>query len=214
MTIKDVIAIWALKANKNILDFFATSDIDSRLNAEDLMYTMIRRHGSAFPLITDSIALKTASDSWWKTHKNSITRIIDALYAEYNPIENYDKTEDNTRTNKGTRKDVGNETNDTRIEHTINENEKINVSAFDSETYQPKEENTTSGTNTDKHDIKNNKTNTQTDDFIETIKNRTHGNIGVTTNQQMIESELQLRITNIYDRIIDSWAYDFTLGVY
>lgn len=214
MTIKDVIVIWALKANKEVTDFFATSEIDVRLNAEDLTYTLIRRHGNAFPLITDSSALKLASDSWWKTHKNAIKKIIDALYAEYNPIENYDKTEDITRTNKGTRKDVGNETNDINIVHTISENEKLNVSAFDSENYQPKEENTTSGTNTDKHDAKNNKTNTQTDDFTETLKNRTHGNIGVTTNQQMIESELQLRITNVYDRIIDSWAYDFTLGIY
>lgn len=42
-----------------------------------------------------------------------------------------------------------------------------------------------------------------------------HGNIGVTTNQQMIEEELKLRNRyNIYDIIADSFKKDFCLMVY
>ena len=60
------------------------------------------------------------------------------------------------------------------------------VSAFDSSSYQPHDKNT--GT--------------------------VDGNIGVTTSQQMIESELRLRYNNIYNMIADIYVKELFVAVY
>lgn len=43
---------------------------------------------------------------------------------------------------------------------------------------------------------------------------RTHGNIGVTTSQQMIQSEREVAMFNIYDIIAESFVENFCLMVY
>lgn len=43
---------------------------------------------------------------------------------------------------------------------------------------------------------------------------RLHGNIGVTTSQQMLESELQIAEWNLYDHITDLFLSEFVLPVY
>ena len=51
--------------------------------------------------------------------------------------------------------------------------------------------------------------------FTETETNRIHGNIGVTTNQQMLESELDLyRNFQIYDQIADTFKLELCVFVY
>ena len=46
------------------------------------------------------------------------------------------------------------------------------------------------------------------------IERRTHGNIGVTTNQEMIEAELKLRRYDIYNIISNEFLDKFCIGVY
>lgn len=43
---------------------------------------------------------------------------------------------------------------------------------------------------------------------------RIHGNIGVTTSQQMLEAELQLGYWNIYEKITELFLQEFTIPVY
>lgn len=45
-------------------------------------------------------------------------------------------------------------------------------------------------------------------------KGRTHGNIGVTTSQQMLESELDIARWNLYEHITDIFLAEFVLPVY
>ena len=42
----------------------------------------------------------------------------------------------------------------------------------------------------------------------------THGNIGVTTNQRMVQAELELRQTDIYSIIVNEFIDKFCIGVY
>lgn len=47
------------------------------------------------------------------------------------------------------------------------------------------------------------------------INIRAHGNIGVTTNQQMIEAEIAMRHNhNLYNIILNDFINKFCLGVY
>lgn len=61
-----------------------------------------------------------------------------------------------------------------------------------------------------------NRTNQAADTHTGTIRHtsRIHGNIGVTTAQQMIEAELELRKMDIYNLIVKEFIKMFCLGVY
>ena len=107
------------------------------------------------------------------------------------------------------------------------------VSAFNDSSYQPSSKSTLSGSihQTDDTDSETNSRNTRSDtgshdatteetaDYS-TDNNFTHdghlyGNIGLTTSQQMVESELRLRSqTNIYDVIAEIFMRDFCIYVY
>lgn len=104
------------------------------------------------------------------------------------------------------------------------------VSAFDSSTYQPSAKNTTEddGTDTLTH------SGTDTVDYSGTIKDeygegtsgnenenstnthsgRIHGNVGVTTSQQMLTAEYEVARFNIIDQITDMFILEFCIPIY
>ena len=104
------------------------------------------------------------------------------------------------------------------------------VSAFDSSTYQPSAKNTTDddGTDTLTH------SGTDTVDYSGTIKDeygegtsgnenenstnthsgRIHGNVGVTTSQQMLSAEYEVARFNIIDQITDMFILEFCIPIY
>lgn len=122
-------------------------------------------------------------------------RYFDAINLEYNPLENYDRQETFSDTHSGTDRNV------TQADNT----ETGEVSAFNSTTYQPASKNTldADGQSTFTHGHKLDHT------------GRVHGNIGVTTSQQMLASELDLipRL-NIYEKIVADFKAEFCLLVY
>lgn len=112
------------------------------------------------------------------------------------------------------------------------------VSAFDSSNYQPSKKDTTDndGTDTMNNTGTDTFTHTGTDtvDYSGTIKDefgesysgqatdngktvhdgRIHGNIGVTTSQQMLEAELQIAEWNLYEHITDLFLSEFVIPIY
>ena len=53
-----------------------------------------------------------------------------------------------------------------------------------------------------------------TDDYTNTHKARLFGNIGVTTSQQMLQSEFDIARWNMYEHIADLFASEFCIMVY
>ena len=53
-----------------------------------------------------------------------------------------------------------------------------------------------------------------TDEYLNTRRGRAHGNIGVTTSQQMLQSELDIARWNLYNQITDMFLVEFTLMVF
>lgn len=109
------------------------------------------------------------------------TKIYDALLIEYNPLENYSSTEIETP----------------NLTDTSKANSKVTVkqsgSTFDTAVYQPFGSTETAGNEND-NKVTTTKTGTRT-----VTKS---GNIGVTTSQQMLQSEFEVR------------QYDFYQGIY
>lgn len=150
-------------------------------------------------------------------------KLYNVLNSEYNPIENYNRVENTTINN------TGNETTNENINnsevltggHTNNNtNENTHkVSAFNDENFS--NDSNDVNTSSDKFIYDNEtKTNTakNTSSKNNTGKNETHstisGNIGVTTTQQMIVSEIELRKYNLVNEFYSDLDNLLTIGIY
>ena len=120
--------------------------------------------------------------------------LYDAITAEYNPINNYDMTQ--TETPNITK------TNKAKTKTTINNDMGSKTYGFNSSEGVPQADTSTEATQTVEGDLDVNKTNNiETETGTRTLTRS--GNIGVTTSQQMIESEISLRQWNFYKSCFD-----------
>jgi hypothetical protein len=150
---------------------------------------------------------------------------------EYNPIDNYDRTETETitatTTDTGTITDASTSTvitdRDTTDTRTPNTAETKSVTGFNSDTLVSAEKYEQSGTETGAgtEDIREsgNGSNTKTLNTSQgenrSRQLRSHGNIGVTTTQQMMQQELDiLDKLDLYQVITDDFIDAFCVGVY
>lgn len=174
------------------------------------------------------------SNKWSRT----VSKWVSALNTEYKPLENYDRYENFGGSE--TELENGNETHLTNGNETIinsgntilsrsgadNNDTENKTSAFNASDYQPNEKTTTQIKygSSDKNDLNLNQTRTPNITEIRTpnikrtrtpnLENRIHGNIGVTTSQQMLESELKLQYWNLYDKISNLFMKEFCIMVY
>ena len=188
MAVLNFLDILTLKPN-----FFDDADIDSRLDKDELKMAILARCGTLLPFYTNSEMFKAFSDSFFKQRKNIISKLIDTTEFDYNPIDNYDRIEEVHR----------------KLDSTVNgesgnkSTQENQVSAYDSSQYQPKDKLIGDVAITDK----------KTDDTTEDVTTRTHGNIGVTTTQQMIERERKVVLFNVYHWIAIEFEQNFFICV-
>lgn len=187
-------------------DLFKGLTLPEGLAKKTLTDNILLQGGEFEVLYSDPWALQNFISVWADREQATFQRWVDALAIEYAPLENYDRYENWTDTldSDGTSRTTG--TNDTSTSGTVT----TDVSAYDSSSYQPKNKVTSSET------IDNDTTenNTSTLDNTGVHAGRIHGNIGVTTSQQMLESELDLGYWNIYSRITDMFLKEFCIMIY
>lgn len=179
------------------------------IDSDTAVSTILLRCGE-FELIYPNLDfMRSMCDLFSKKHYWTFKKWIDAINIEYDPLNNFDRHEDYTDTHSGTDSTTGETSGSTSPAQTTDINE---VSAFDATGYQPKEQNrltvnvagsdssTSSGSITHGEVIKH--------------EGRLYGNIGVTTSQQMLQSELDIARFNLYDQIADIFCEEFCLMIY
>lgn len=158
--------------------------------------------------------VKQASDYialYGKSHKYEYDKLVDTLSLEYNPIENYSMTEKgtDTRTPNITQTNKGVNTNTVGVDTSIT----TGKTTFDkSDSFINDTKTTNTGTNTDTQDINTTVTTAGTEKTVHEFTRS--GNIGVTTSQQMIESERQLAMFSVVDLFVKAIADIILIGVY
>lgn len=173
------------------------------ISADDVIERIIFKYGDTPLFAPDPAVIKFYIRSWSKRRLPLWERFIAAVTAEYDPLENYDRIEDS----KDKFTHGHNVTTDDDLTHGLTiENQ---ISADNVSTYQPDNKGINSGK--DQRDITEKHTGTD----LHTVESRTHGNIGVTTSQQMLTSELDLipRL-DIIDYIADDFHSEFCLYIY
>lgn len=143
---------------------------------------------------------------WFQANKKQFERLWHTINVEYNPIENYDRKQ-NFREDREI-DEAGESSSEQNIEATNTDEQK--TSSFDSSSYQPKSQETS--TDRGKQNIMSSAESNKSEHF--THLERTHGNIGVTTTQQMLEEERRIAQWDIYKYIAGRFEDEFTIAVY
>ena len=182
--------------------------------------------------------LRVIIGAWSKSRQNAWARIAEALDAEYNPIENTDRYEDHledytrdlmesddyTRDLKESDDynrnltDSGNSNTSGSIQNSRTGYNSSDLQLTDSSGSEDHSDDTRSYTGGDNRNKgytggdNRNKGFTGGDTRHTVI--HTHGNIGVTTNQRMVQAEVELRQTDIYSIIVNEFIDKFCIGVY
>lgn len=204
-------------------------DVPEGLVKQIAIDTILMRTRELEVLYPDFNYMKTRIAIWSSRYQINWKKLYDSTVLEYNPIENYDRMEDWTDTDDETSTSARDNTRNTsntvkststnEIMNSINvtdQNTAFNAGLADHAKQITDGDTTENGTITNTEtgkDTENESVNGgRTNKHIRT--GRAHGNIGVTTSQQMIQSERELVVFNLYDVIAESFIETFCLMVY
>lgn len=187
------------EATNNFVNIFDRVKYFIPLNIypSDLYLLWLLRFSNFTYISDDKTEIKSYIDIVSKIYSNRFTKSVNALLTEYNPIENYNSTEteiveitgETSTTSENSTTATGETTTNTSGETTET------LSPYDSENFNNNSKNNSSGNTTESSSNTDNTSNTMSGTTNQS-NNRTlkrSGNIGVTTSQQMIQSEIELR---------------------
>ena len=223
---------------------FAGATVPAPLNIDTCISAIMVRCGLLTPCYNDPDTFRNITRIWFERKQWTFEHLINVIQSKYSPIENVfeDRTEtteyghNSTRTGSHKDTEAGKDTISTSgtdqrdISNTGTDTTENTLSAFNSNVYQPdnkselthglsvdddltygKQTDTTYGHNVD-HVYNNLKDQEGGKDILSVNR---HGNIGVTTNQQMINEELELlRHFDIYGYIADIFENENMLMIY
>ena len=206
-------------------------ELPEGFDADTMQSVLMERVGLCTPIYTDPDTFKNITTLWFRSHKWNLSHLLYLAQAEYDPLQNYDRTEirsstrNRVNTANTTVTEQGNTESDTNTTETpgVISTREETVSPFDSETYKPdaKQTITNDGSN------KNQSTNTTTTNGTNTTDAegkeiegyedlfRSYGDIGVDTTMDMFRKEVALvKMFNLYDTVAEMFRADMCLRVW
>lgn len=181
------------------------------MNRQDVIDAIIQECSELEILYSSPYSMKLMIGIWARREQTTFERVYRAEQAEYNPIENYDRHQTDTRETEHSGNDVTNGTSSDSA--TVNNSNLHKYAAFDAGTLQDQTQDTQNGTSSGSQTAQN--TLTHGEKIGETFTSYIHGNIGVTTSQQMLASELELAPKiNTINYIVNSFKMRFCILVY
>ena len=225
---------------------FDKMELPDGIDKDTLIGSILMRCQEFELLYSDPYFMQDAVSIWSRKNFRTFDKWIRALNIEYDPLYNYDRTEEYTDTHSGqfgksnsgttsgssdyTRTDNLSQSDDhTRTDNlssTLTHSEKafndtnLVTSSQDStsDSGTQRMAGTVSNTGTQRNagsesgSVSNNENGTDSYTNIHTA--RLFGNIGVTTSQQMLQSELDIARWSIYEHIADLFCQEFCVMVY
>lgn len=231
------------KMDKSIADeWTGIVDPAGLYDSNNFLNALLMRVGQLEIRTGDPVFFTNMSTFWWRKWLPTFNRWLYALSIKYAPLENYDRHEqvDETRDNTDKTKEstvFGEKYSGSNTSHSSgssntsgsdNGTTETKQSGFNSSSYEPLSHvGTTNGNTSESHDTndgngseshstdttnKFDHDNTNNDIFAHTAY--IHGNIGVTTSQEMLKAELDLGYWNLYNRMADMFANELLVRVW
>lgn len=172
-------------------DLFINLSLPEGVSNETFVNTLLMKYGE-FPVIyPNPDFLKWYIGAWSVKWASDLSKIVQAMLDKYNPLHNFDRYEEYT----------DNEDTNNSLQSSGTTEEQ--VSAYNANTYQPDQKQINSGNSTGAED--------------RTLEHSGHlyGNIGVTTSQQMLTAEIELRTKyNLYELLTGILAKEICVLIY
>lgn len=192
-------------------DMFDGCSVPSPLDMDRVRGAIIMRCGLLTPLYSEPMTQHDATQQFFFENQWNFSHIVKILQASYSPIENVaEEREEKTQNNGNDTLTIAKNSTTTNIG---SETSTMEISAENSGSYQPDNQRTDANTRTtttggsDTHTTQRGSSTTQ--------NMSRHGNIGVTTNQEMINQELDLiERFNPYRLIADMYEKEMMIGLY
>lgn len=217
------------------IDLFENCTVPDPLDIDMVKNEIMRRCGLLRPVYAEPLVFKALTKMWFDSNQWNFEHLVKIVEAEYSPIENVYEDEHYKIEHTGTDKTAfsGTDTLTHGEKHTLSGTDTVTdgshtehtVSAYNSSTYQPSSKDQNGGD----VDTKYGRTDTASGDdatkygkkedfthgHIEEFTKLRHGNVGVTTNNQLIGEELSmLEKFNPYDWIAAKFERDNFIQVY
>lgn len=177
---------------------FSQLSLPEGIDKDVLINNILLRGGEFEVLYSNPYFMQEAIGIWSAKSQRTFERWLKALNIDYDPLYNYDRTEEWTEEDSGT---VSGTTSSESSSGTESK-----VSAYNASTYQPD--------NQVAVDADSSTTDSGSHENLNVRKGRAYGNIGVTTSQQMLEAELDIAKWNLIDQITDLFLQEFVIPVY
>ena len=192
--------------------------IDKTVAVNNILF----RSGDFEVLFPDPDFMRDAIGLWGYKWQRTFERWVKALSVDYEPLYNYDRTEewltDEDITDHGAHEQQMSGTSTDTSESSGENTDTDTVSAYNSSTFEnDKQRNSTYSADSSGNSQSSNQSSGTDDnkrDRTEKRKGRAYGNIGVTTSQQMLQSELDVAAWNLYEHIADIFLNEFIIPVY
>ena len=186
---------------------FANLSFPVGIDAETFIDTLLLKYGECPLIYPDFDFMVLAIGAWSRKWYSNFARIFSAFNAEYNPLHNYDRTEEWTEKETEDK----NLNRDTETEENRSGTAENKVSAFNESTYSPSDYSESTANNSSEGNEKVNE-----DNIKDTIRSgRVYGNIGVTQSVEMLKNEIDFRsANNAYDIFAEMFYREFCMYVF
>ena len=193
------------------VDMFAGCTVPAPLDMDRVRGAIVMRCGLLTPLYNEPETQQAATQQFFFENQWNFEHIVKVLEAEYSPIENVFEVRDETTKNTGA--DTLTIAKNSQETITGSESTENMISAENVSTYSPDRSENMQSSQVRASGGSDTHTNAKNSQSSLNVKR--HGNIGVTTNQDMINQELDLlNRFNPYRFIADLYEKELTLGIY
>ena len=190
--------------DQTIFDLLTVPD---GLNKATLIDNILLRSGEFEVLYPRPDFMKFSIGAFSRAWQPTFERWVKALSIEYDPLENYDRKEDWSDNKAGTTSGTTSATTSGTTGATTTNK----VSAYDAgDALTTRAQDETHGSDSSSSSGSSSGSSSEG----ATHSGRVHGNIGVTTSQMMLISELDLGYWNVYEKITDLFLTHFVIPVY
>lgn len=202
-------------------ELFNSLTLPESIDKDIFINSLLMEYGET-PLIYPNLDfMKTAIKVWSMKWYDSFERIAAALSEEYNPLHNFDRYEESQDTGTST-----DEKSDIFSRKAANsgtaedDRETVNtISAMNSNNYEPDNKTDDSLNHKEQYNqtIDDKRNTSGNGSRKDTHNGHLYGNIGVTTSQEMVKAELDLRgdrSSNIYHILSECFYHEFCIYVY
>lgn len=209
---------------------FDELELPGSMNKDVLIDNILYEAAPLEAYYPDPNFMKFMIGRWSFMNQSVWQKLYDTTVLEYNPIFNYDRTEEwseneqmlDKRTLTGTEMETSTDNSSGEIKSSGTVKSELNVSGYNESSYVPREQTIetpdtlTSNTSETDRTVSIDKNDTENmDRKRDNIRTgRAFGNIGVTTTQQMIQEERETVLFNMYKVITDSFIERFCLMIY